>query len=296
MSSSQSSMPLKFAATHDDASPHVARQGDRVTTQHAPLLKVQGLTKRFGGIAAVSDMALSVAPGSVVGLMGPNGAGKTTTVSLISGLLQCDSGTVEFEGTQIQRLPAHKIALLGIARTYQNIRLFSGMTTLQQVMSGYFARSGASMLGAFLGLPKSRAIGNQARVHALELLERVGLAHRADVLAETLSYGEQRRVEIARALATNPRLLLLDEPTAGMNMQEATDIGRLVHELKDAGLAVLMIEHNVRLVMDFCEHVTVMNFGRLLANGTPQECMSHPQVKEAYFGKSDDANRFRTAS
>lgn len=260
----------------------------------ANLLVVEKAEKHFGGVAAVSEFSMSVSVGSVAGLMGPNGAGKTTLVNLISGLLNADSGSIRFDGTEIRTLAAHEIAALGIARTYQNVRLFAGMTVLEQVMAGSFMRRGASLWASFLGLPKARAKRAALKAEAMALLERVNLAHRANVLAETLSYGEQRRVEIARALATQPRLLLLDEPTAGMNAQESAGIGELTHRLRDGGLTVLMVEHNVRLVREFCDRVTVMNFGRLLVSGTPVECIDHPDVQAAYFGKRADAERIRS--
>jgi len=261
----------------------------------APLLEVESVDKHFGGVAAVSALSMAVRAGSVAGLMGPNGAGKTTLVNLISGLLPADRGAIRFAGTDILRSPAHVIAAGGIARTYQNVRLFSGMTVLEQVMAGCYVRRGTSLWASFLGLPKARAARRTVEGHAVELLDRVHMTHRAHVLAETLSYGEQRRVEIARALGTNPRLLLLDEPTAGMNAQESNEIGELTHSLRDnGGLTVLMVEHNVRLVKEFCDAVTVMNFGRLLAHGTPAECMAHPEVQAAYFGNSADAERIRS--
>lgn len=260
----------------------------------APLLDVRAVDKRFGGVSAVSQLSMTVQPGSVAGLMGPNGAGKTTLVNLISGLLHADGGAIHFDGADIVRTPAHDIARLGIARTYQNVRLFSGMTVLEQVMAGCFVRRGTTLVQSFLGLPAAQRALRAVRRVAMELLERVQMSHRAGVLAETLSYGEQRRVEIARALGTRPRLLLLDEPTAGMNAQESQAIGQLTHSLRDDGLTVLMVEHNVRLVKEFCDSVTVMNFGRLLARGTPVECMEHPDVQSAYFGNSADAERIRT--
>ncbi|MDE1947911.1 MAG: ABC transporter ATP-binding protein [Burkholderiales bacterium] len=263
------------------------------STEAQPLLQVQAVAKHFGGVAAVSALSMSVRAGSVAGVMGPNGAGKTTLVNLISGLLPADSGVIRFAGTEIQHRAAHDIAALGIARTYQNVRLFSGMTVLEQVMAGCYVRRGTSLWASWLGLPQARAARKAVERHALELLDRVQLDGKAQVLAETLSYGEQRRVEIARALGTGPRLLLLDEPTAGMNVQESSEIGSLVHSLRDAGLTVLMVEHNVRLVKDFCDHVTVMNFGRLLAQGTPAECIAHPDVQAAYFGNTADADRIR---
>lgn len=257
------------------------------------LLEIDAVGKNFGGVAAVSDLSMSVQAGSVAGLMGPNGAGKTTLINLISGLLPSDNGSIRFGGTEIQRSAPHEIAAQGIARTYQNVRLFSGMTVLEQVMAGCYVRRGTSLWASFFGSPKARAARNAVERHAMELLERVQLTHRAHLLAETLSYGEQRRVEIARALGTSPRLLLLDEPTAGMNVQESSEIGNLVHSLRDGGLTVLMVEHNVRLVKEYCSYVTVMNFGRLLARGTPAECIAHPDVQAAYFGKSTDADRIR---
>ena len=258
------------------------------------LLVVESAEKHFGGVAAVSDFSMSVPAGSVAGLMGPNGAGKTTLVNLISGLLHADAGVIRFAGTEIQKLPAHEIAALGIARTYQNVRLFAGMTVLEQVMAGSFLRRGTTLWASFLGLPKARAARKALEAEAIALLDRVNLTHRARVLAETLSYGEQRRVEIARALGSAPRLLLLDEPTAGMNAQESSEIGELTHRLRDGGLTVLMVEHNVRLVREFCDAVTVMNFGRLLAKGRPAECIEHPDVQAAYFGKRADAERIRS--
>ncbi len=258
-----------------------------------PLLAVEAVDKHFGGVAAVAELSMAVTMGSVAGLMGPNGAGKTTLVNLISGLLRIDRGTIRFAGDEIQHDAPHEIAARGIARTYQNVRLFSGMTVLEQVMAGCFLRRGSSLWSSFLGTPGARRARRDIEAQALGLLDRVHLRHRAGVLAETLSYGEQRRVEIARALGTGPRLLLLDEPTAGMNAQESAEIGQLVHRLRDGGLTVLMVEHNVRLVKDFCDTVTVMNFGRLLARGTPAECIAHPEVQAAYFGKSADAERLR---
>ncbi len=257
------------------------------------LLTTEGLGKSFGGLTAVSDLSLVLPKGCVAGLMGPNGAGKTTAINLISGLLRADRGRVLLQGSAIEALPPYAIAARGIARTYQNVRLLSGMTVLEQVMAGCFLHRGTSLLASFLGLPSANAARRAVQRHAMQLLERVAMAGRAHELAETLSYGEQRRVEIARALGAAPKLLLLDEPTAGMNTQESDGIGRLVHTLRDDGITVLMVEHNVRLVMDFCDRVTVMNFGRTLVHGTPGECMAHPEVQAAYFGRADDAERIR---
>ena len=237
---------------------------------------------------------MTVRTGSVAGVMGPNGAGKTTLINLISGLLPSDSGTIRFAGAEIQRAPALRHRRAG-HRAHLSER------AAVQRHDGAGAGDGGLLRAARRERcgPRSSACRRHARHaqaaerHASELLDRVALSHLAHVLAETLSYGEQRRVEIARALGTSPRLLLLDEPTAGMNVQESNEIGSLVHGLRDGGLTVLMVEHNVRLVKEFCDHVTVMNFGRLLATGTPAECIAHPDVQAAYFGNTADAERIR---
>ncbi len=257
------------------------------------LLELDGVEKSFGGVAAVAALSFAVPPGSVMGLMGPNGAGKTTVINLITGLLPFERGHIRLDGAEIGGARADHIAARGIARTYQNVRLFSGMTALEQVLAGGFLRRGTSLLASFLGTPAARAARARSVEEARHLLDRVRLAHRADVLAETLSYGEQRRIEIARALGARPRLLLLDEPTAGMNAAESAAIGALVHELRDAGLTVLMVEHNVRLVTEFCDRVAVMSFGRKLTEGTPAACLAHPEVQAAYFGRTGDAERIR---
>ena len=250
-----------------------------------PMLDLHGVSKSFGGVHAVSDLSFAIGRGAVAGLMGPNGAGKTTVINLITGLLMADAGTVTLDGAALTGLPPQGIAACGIARTYQNVRLFSGMTALEQVIAGCFLRRGTSLFASFLGLPAARRAARQTRAEAMELLDRVGMAHRAGLLAEALSYGEQRRIEIARALGSHPKLLLLDEPTAGMNAAESEVIGRLLHDLRDAGLTILMVEHNVRLVSRFCDHVAVVSFGRKLTEGTPADCLAHPDVQEAYFGR-----------
>ena len=257
------------------------------------LLEVAAVAKHFGGVAAVDGLTTGVRRGSVHGLIGPNGAGKTTMINLITGLFHPSSGHIRFEGRVLDAMAPQDIAALGIARTYQNVRLFSGMTAREQVMTGCYLGRGVSLFASFLGLPEARRRWRETRDHAEHLLRRVGMAHRADELAETLSYGEQRRIEIARALGSDPKLLLLDEPTAGMNAAEASAVGRLVHELRDAGLTILMVEHNMGLVTEFCDDCTVMNFGRLLARGKPRDCIADPAVQEAYFGRKHDADRIQ---
>ncbi|MBD8664222.1 ABC transporter ATP-binding protein [Rhizobium sp. CFBP 8752] len=259
----------------------------------APILELRNVAKRFGGVSAVDGLSAQVRPGSVHGLIGPNGAGKTTLINLITGLFHPTEGEIHFEGKALENMAPQQIAHLGISRTYQNVRLFSGMTVLEQVMTGCYLSREVSMWSSFLGLPSARAAWKRTRENALQLLKRVAMDHRADELAETLSYGEQRRIEIARALGANPRLLLLDEPTAGMNHSEASAVGRLVHELRDSGLTILMVEHNMGLVTEFCDTCTVVNFGRLLAEGDPKTCIANPDVQEAYFGRKNDAERIQ---
>ncbi|MBP0438327.1 ABC transporter ATP-binding protein [Tianweitania sediminis] len=258
------------------------------------LLEVNSVVKRFGGVAAVGGLTAHVRQGSVHGLIGPNGAGKTTLINLITGLLHPDEGQIHFAGRHLEKMKPQQIAGLGITRTYQNVRLFSGMSVLEQVMTGCFLERKAGLFSSFLGLPSARNDWKRVREHAMHLLKRVAMDHTADELAETLSYGEQRRIEIARALGSNPRLLLLDEPTAGMNHAEATAVGLLVHELRDAGITILMVEHNMGLVTEFCDSCTVMNFGQLLAEGDPRSCIANPDVQEAYFGRKNDAERIKS--
>jgi branched-chain amino acid transport system ATP-binding protein len=257
------------------------------------LLQLDAVVKSFGGVMAVDHLTAHVRQGSVHGLIGPNGAGKTTLINLMTGLSHPTSGTIHFNGTHLENMAPPQIAALGISRTYQNVRLFSGMTALEQVMTGCYLIRGVSLWSSFLGFSGARTHWRSTKAHALHLLERVGMAERAGELAETLSYGEQRRIEIARALGSNPKLLLLDEPTAGMNAAEASAVGRLVHELRESGLTILMVEHNMGLVTEFCDSCTVINFGRLLAEGDPRTCLAIPEVQEAYFGHRNDAERIQ---
>lgn len=254
------------------------------------MLELDQVSLHFGGVRAVDNLSFTAPKGMVTGLMGPNGAGKTTVINLISGLLHPDVGSIKMNGHEVSRMKPHQIAALGLARTYQNVRLIPGLTALEQVVAGSYVRRQTSMLASFLHTPGARREMKAMRERALHLLDRVGMADAADVLAETLSYGDQRRIEIARALGADPVLLLLDEPTAGMNPQESAAIGRLVHKLRDEGLTIMMVEHNMRLVMDFCDTVVVVNFGQKIAEGTPKECIQQPQVQEAYFGKRRHAD------
>jgi ABC-type branched-subunit amino acid transport system ATPase component len=267
----------------------------------APLLRLEEVTRRFGGVVAVDGVSFGVAAGAVHGLIGPNGAGKTTVLNLISGLMPLSSGRILFDERRIDTLPAHRIAALGIRRTFQNIRLFPTMTALDHVIVGEHTRRRDSTLGhvllpAVAGLawaadrahivyhPAAPRRQNDMRERARSLLARVGLAERAGEQARNLSYGDQRRLEIARALAGAPRLLLLDEPAAGMPFAETRSLAGLIRAIAAEGCTVLLIEHNMDLVMEVCDRITVLDFGRVIADGAPAAVRADPAVITAYLG------------
>lgn len=252
------------------------------------------LTKTFGGLKAVDDVTIKVPRQRVHGILGPNGAGKTTVLNMISGFIRADSGRIDVFGDDVTKMAPFHIARRGVARTYQNIRLFPGLTVIETVIAGAYMQRRSTIAGAIFLSPIERKERKAVRARAAELLDMVGCTAPHSALAETLSYGDQRRVEIARALATDPRILLLDEPTAGMNDVESEQVGRLLVQLKDLGLTLILIEHNMRLVEEFCESVSVMNSGALLAEGPPTWCLEQEDVKEAYFGKRSDAARIAT--
>jgi branched-chain amino acid transport system ATP-binding protein len=254
------------------------------------VLELKELRRSFGGVKAVDGLNLSMPRGSIFGLMGPNGAGKTTAVNLITGFFPADGGQVLFDGKDITRLKGHEIAAAGITRTYQNVRLFEGMTAVEEVVAGSHLRRSSSAWQAVMCLPSERRERREMRQRARDLLARVGVES-PDELATNLSYGQQRRVEIARALASEPKLLLLDEPTAGMNSKESAEIGELMQQLRSEGVSILVIEHNMALILEHCDFALVQNFGRPIMSGTPRECVDDAQVQEAYFGRKSDAER-----
>ena len=252
--------------------------------------KLDRLVMQFGGLTAVSQFSMELKPGELVGLIGPNGAGKTTVFNMIAGFLIPTSGRVIWQGEDVTPLPAQAITARGIARTFQNIRLFTDMSVLENVMVSLHHRIRAHFWQAMFGLPAYRREEQRIRGQAMNTLQELGLAHLSEEKAGSLPYGQQRRLEIARALATQPRLLLLDEPAAGMNPQETRELAQLVRELRSRyDLTVFLIEHDMKFVMGLCERMKVLDYGVTIAEGTPQEMQSHPEVIKAYLGEPKHA-------
>ena len=253
-----------------------------------PVLDVRNLGIDFGGLTAVDGFNITIGPTEISGLIGPNGAGKTTIFNLLTGVYQPTRGSVLINGIDIKGMPIHKVNKLGIARTFQNIRLFTDMTALDNVKVGMHNEIKCSFLESLLHLPSYKKAEERANAKAMELLDFMGLADVAHVKAGSLPYGVQRRLEIVRALATNPSIILLDEPAAGMNPSETTELMHQIRRIRDTfHIAIFLIEHDMNLVMNVCEAIAVINYGRIIAKGTPEEVRENPAVIEAYLGRED---------
>jgi branched-chain amino acid transport system ATP-binding protein len=275
----------------DEPAPTGGSGGGGASGVHDPdaLLEVDHVTLRFGGVVALNDVSFSLRKGEIFGLIGPNGAGKTTCFNAMTGVYRPTTGDIRFDGQSIVGKKKHQITLSGIARTFQNVRLFPEMTALENVMVGVDAHHKSSVISALFRLPRHWREEHEGRKRSLELLKFVGIGHRAGEVSRNLAYGEQRRLEIARALATNPKLLCLDEPAAGFNPAEKVELLALIRKIRDTGVTVLLIEHDMRLVMGVTDRIVVLEFGKKIAEGTPAEVRDNPAVIAAYLGVPTDA-------
>ena len=265
-------------------------RADEVIAPDRPLLKADNLYKAYGGVIPTNRISIDIKTGHIHSLIGPNGAGKTTLLNILSGVIAPDSGSFEFNGRSLAGLPANKICSLGLARTFQNLKLFGNMSVLENVQVGLHSRLNSGLLSCLLGTPASRREERLTTTEALQILDFLGLRDKANELAGSLPYGLQRRLEIARALATHPRLLLLDEPAAGLNPQETQDLIAVISRIRDLGVTILLIEHHMDLVMAISDHVIVLDYGEKIAEGTPKEIQNNPRVIAAYLGDDEDLN------
>ena len=252
------------------------------------MLELKALHKYFGGLHAVNGVGFRVEAGAIKAVIGPNGAGKTTLFNLITGVLEPSSGFIRFRGRDIQGMKPNRIAALGLSRTFQNIKLFQGMTALENVMVGRHIRSSAGLVAGLFHLPRTWKEERDIRTTSMELLEFLEIAKFADVEAASLAFGQQRAVELARALATEPALLLLDEPAAGLNIYETAEVGRLITRIRDMGITILLVEHDMSLVMDISDEIVVLNFGEMIAEDRPAAIQQNPEVIRIYLGEDEE--------